>query len=572
MSCTVGPMNPGERAIALEDLEPVDFDLLTLVALAEEPVAKSGLSRLASARGVRPPGQRRALTKDEVEERLERLVAQELAVVASAEPHRYYTVVPTVAIDVLGLAQERGRLRDLREPSSPYGARWNRLDVTNARLALAGADRGALARILGASLMRPQDRAERGQWWVRVLGIEPRDRWLDMLPEEDRRVYLSTLLDAAPTLLPPLGDRILELAAAVVDPSHRLQLARSYVLRGESERARALTLPKGGQEGVEVLTAFWEGDYGRAAQLGDAAVEAMRKRKHRALPGLEGVSHVLATLSQCGSEPARIEHAGRLVESGLAIRSGFPGHYRLLQSIHDGLLPNARPPRAAVMHPAATEWSWSEVWVAVLHDLWLDVVDGWAREERQTWSERGVKLLTGWADHAAETGHRAVARELWATAAAISGTEPGAGPALVDRFRAPRPWEAALAGLEGVGRTGGGDAHARRGVPALPSMGVASVGRHCGGSPPGADFGSGQEGSQSVAGQARSPRGSGGGLGRRSEGSGRRGIRVGVRVGLPAGSGAPGPGSPGPGRASSRGGRGRQSGAGGARSAAHRDA
>src|SRR5690606_18787087 len=76
-------------------------------------------------------------------------------------------------------------------------------------------------------------------------------------------------------------------------------------------------LPKWGAEGLAVIRAFCSGDYAKAARYGDAAVDAMTKRKRKlpGLEGLEGVFHALATVAMTSDDPRYIERLGRLIES-----------------------------------------------------------------------------------------------------------------------------------------------------------------------------------------------------------------------------------------------------------------
>ncbi|MBC8072604.1 MAG: hypothetical protein IAG13_30055, partial [Deltaproteobacteria bacterium] len=259
---------------AITSLSHQDGELLLALALTLQPSTRSRWAELASKLGLRGPAGRAWSTQD-IEPVAERLAAASLVVVERSPSGAQHLVPPWIAILVLSVAVERGKLDGpvpARAPVHDYDLRRIREESgVELRIAAARRDRAAVARVIGSRYA--YDRDELRVWLLAALGSSPPVGLIELLPEEEVRAsYLAGVVDVQAARLHPPQDHVADHAIQLGDKHVLMQIARMLVLVGESERARALPhLPKHGAAGLALLAAFWAGDDEGARAIGDAA-------------------------------------------------------------------------------------------------------------------------------------------------------------------------------------------------------------------------------------------------------------------------------------------------------------
>jgi superfamily II DNA or RNA helicase len=363
---------------------------------------------------------------------------------------------PEVAILVLEELHARDRLRALVERCQPpqryYHGHRAVAVMTRLRIALVEGASEKIDKQL-EQMRRFVPARSRGDWLIGALGLVPPAALVERLPVPVRTQYLTELMSSvrAAPLAPP--ERLIEQALELGDRQLRLELGRLMVLRGEGERALKLGgLSTHGARGLSLLAAFWRGDYAAAASIGAEAIAAMKRRKRKVLPDLEGVCHVLASLATSGSDPRALYEIEPVIEAGMSQKSDrYTNAWGLAREIHRALLGDRSGLRCHASNRYWADRGWVELWVAALHDVWLEPKQRGANELRQ----EGADLLRALADRSQNLGYGPVARELDGVADALGKRRRGGAPAneapsLARAFRAPAPWETALVGLDAI--------------------------------------------------------------------------------------------------------------------------
>ncbi len=369
---------------------------------------------------------------------------------------RVYVVSTVVALTVLELLHEQDRLAPLVEYLPPFQyngrERPERL-ATELRLAILDGDEATIEDVADQAFELVHE-PELGRWLTSTLGLRPPLAALYAMPERLGHRYASDVLPRARDNLLPISDEVIKLALEYPDAQLRLDAGRLLAIRGRGERAREIDgLPPYGAEGLALLAAFWRGDHAEAARVGDAAIAAMKTRKRKALPGLEGACHVLASLATAGHDPAALA----AIEAVLtATGQQRPPPDESVLHVLASMICVMTGDRALLSSQARTHsvyGSWLSTLVAAIHDVWFEQAPKDPLTGADVRSD-ALTLLEAWSTRARLHGYPGVAREFETTRAALA--EPNAArsaearPNLAAAFRAPSAWEAALTGLEAI--------------------------------------------------------------------------------------------------------------------------
>jgi superfamily II DNA or RNA helicase len=431
-------------------LDSCALDMLGVLALSNSWHSESSWLELASASGVRgTAGQN--LQKSQVRWFIERYVQWGLVTVGSTTNGRHYRVPREAALTVLQRLHDSKRLVDLHGRGSPgWGAHWPRREKLETDLRIGALERNpdAIGRVATAA-QRHLPHTDFGMWFVLSLGTNTPLTVLECLTPEDRALYLRTLVTFARTNIEPVAAHLIGAALDLDDTMLRLDIGRLLILRGESERALGLVgLPKHGTEGLELLAAFWAGDYATAARLGAEAVASMKTREPKALGELEGLCHVLAGLASSAGDRKRLEMLAPIIDVGI---TGMLGEsMQVAAAIHEGLMGKRIGLRAGASR-RMEDGGWTSTWVRALHDVWLDVRLAAGSEVSAVAHLDAIEVLHAWAQLAHNHGFVPVAREFDALARVYAAETPESGvPTLATAFRPPEPWETVLAGLDRI--------------------------------------------------------------------------------------------------------------------------
>lgn len=456
----------------LDGLDRLSLELLGVLALANDWQRRGDWIKRAKASNVRGPGNEKLdRAKELVRAAIDRLVEEEIVRLGrSGRASRSGRVAPNnilyrtsreVTIAVLKRLHGSGRLAALDKRKSPgwgvhpYDRRfWPTPEEleTDLRIATLEAKPKAVARVVAMAKRCLHDK-DQEKWLTLSLGPCPSAGALDCFEARERLLYLRSTVDFARTMLDPVAAHVIDAALELDDKKLRLDVGRLLILRGETERALAIDgLPKYGREGLELLAAFWAGDYAEAARIGAEAVASMKTRKRKALYELEGLCHVLAAIA-CSDGDAKLLEAIAPVS---ATCSDHDLGEHLPHQVIEAVLHGLQGKRRDLIPGASTRMSehaeWSAPWVRALHDLWLDVrfpADGDEADVLQR--QQAVETLREWAQLARARGFGPIAREFEALAMAYVGeADPAATPTLATALRPPEAWEAVLAGLESI--------------------------------------------------------------------------------------------------------------------------
>lgn len=433
------------RAIA--ELDPLDRDLLTVLAIVFEPVVRSAWLDLANRHGVRSTANR-ALDAKTIVPHCERLVAGGLVVIDARRPTTpHYGVLPDVAIAALELARDDGRLAGLVSARLIHPTRWRdpRESIIDLRLAVVQQNPALALRAFAGLYVAD----ELGTYILAALGTEPQPSWLDVLPSAHvRDQYIAAIVRMQSSSLGRLSEHAIAHVLAGNDRELRLDVARVLTLRGESARAQAIDgLPKWGAEGIAVLAAFCEGDWIAAHARGQEALAAMKTRKKPLLPDVEGVCHMLATVVAAVADPACAVQLDAQLDAARDAKRVDASAVHCIANIHEVLVGGAGRVTAFC---SATDLvaPWFVALVHALHDLWLRPKSGGYQggKDRAEVDDIAKAIAAHWGAQATRQGYPNFAREFAAIVAAYDGASPKGTLAVAFRRRAP--WEAALASLE----------------------------------------------------------------------------------------------------------------------------
>jgi superfamily II DNA or RNA helicase len=441
----------------IEALDPCAVELLGVLALEHTPLSRTDWHARAQARGVRGP-------------RGDMLTPSRFNTLADQLRGRGYVltdylgreaVLGPVALPTLTVLHARGRLEALTESERERlerrirtGRSWySSVELaTDLRIATALLDTTTL-QLAAKHAVSMIYRSDVGRWLLDTLGASPPAAVLRLFPPEALEIYLGELITSARTQLTAMPEPMLELAFELDSKPLRLELGRLLILRGQATRALELRgLPTHGAEGLSLLAAFWAGDHAEAARIGDEAVAAMKARKRKFLPSLEGICHVLASLASSGHDPLELEAIEARIQTSTKYH---PDHdedaHATLAAIHRSLLGARQDPRARSHHAMGRGSAWTSAWLAGLHDVWLGV----RPKSPPDALDRAVTSLRELSSRAAAHGLDPVARELDAILAALLDRDDGEDrvvgpPPLARVFRAAAAWETALTGLDAI--------------------------------------------------------------------------------------------------------------------------
>ncbi|MFO7561748.1 MAG: DEAD/DEAH box helicase [Enhygromyxa sp.] len=433
----------------LATLDPLALDLLGVLALENRPLPHNILREQLGRRGVRGRG-RAALSSSRLTMLLDQLDRSGLVHLNESAHVRVSDSVE--ALEVLALLHARRRLVALTEPERHQHIRrhlghyWldSRALMTSLRVALIEQDAEAIEQAVGLAL-RVVHRLVLGRWMVTTLGHSATSAALSLLPSQAREAYLVEVITTARADLVRLPEHLINAAIEFGDKALRMEVGRLLILRGQAKRALTLAgLPAHHTAALELLAAFWAGDHAKAAQLGDQAIAATRRRKPGQLT-LDRICHLLAKLASSGQDPRELKAIEALLETKPSqFEDGRP--HATLTAIHAALIGERQSLQFRSPIGRRPTQSWTSLWLDALHDVWLGVRPkrapdslGWA-----------LGLLQGWSDRASSQGYGPVARELDGVIAALADPESSteASPSLATAFRAAAPWEAALTGLD----------------------------------------------------------------------------------------------------------------------------
>jgi len=437
---------------AVGRLGQLDGDVLAVLSLFPAMVDPTSLAHLARSRGVASAA-KRALTTSDARASADRLV--ELALVELRAPtrnHPHYGVRSAVAMAALEVAQERGRLSGLAEARSRKDQLlyWGRADlVGDIRVAIVAGDAGAVEQAIRHRYAGDEELA---RVLLAAIGDEPRPSWLELLPRDQLRAhYLALAVRGRWLTLRPLADHVIGAALAAGDKRARLEVGRALAVRGDGERAAALDgLPRWGREGLELLVAFWAGDFARAHAIGERAAAGMKGRKRAVLPDLEGLCHVLASIAVSSSQPEAVDSVGRQVQAIVAGLNATWEEAGVLADVHAALVGETRSAFTPLCGDYRTDEDWVGALLLVLHDVWLRPAQPAAKRIAAAAAREAAAVARSWHGRAAAGGYGPVARELAAVMAALAG-QPGSS-GLAGAFDPPAPWKTGLASLEAMAR------------------------------------------------------------------------------------------------------------------------
>ncbi len=432
---------------AVARLDPIARDLLLVLALSVKPITREAWAEIGSRRipGLESPSGR------SLEPHCARLLAAGLVTplrpAQTLQRSMLYTVPPEVAMTAMTEAHTRGELARFVMQRAPETSPWfdPSQAVADLRLSMAMGD-AARVRIALVGAPRGNDAPLR---LLAAMGRTPRPQWLALLPDDAWRIaYLAAILAVGIAELERVSDTVIEHALALGDATLNLEVARLLALRGETDRARAISgLPKWGREGVAVISSLWSGDFADAFACGQAAVASMKSRKRPALPDVEGVCHLFATLVIAAGDVAQVPAIRARVDAVTHGGRALAAVYRVAAELHDALAGAATPPLGRCT-PEDRHDTWDRALADALHDLWLRPARGVFGGGTDC---EGVELCartvaSHWSSWATEQGYPGPAREFAAIVAAFDG-EPQAG-SMATAFQRRAAWEAALASLE----------------------------------------------------------------------------------------------------------------------------
>jgi len=432
---------------AIDQLDPVDRELLIVLALVIEPIARSGWIELAGRHGIRASAAR-AFDGKTFAPHCERLVAADLVVSDTRHPSTiHYGLRGDVAMAVLERAHDEHELGGVVAARLVNRRTWRTPaeSMIDLRLAVVLGD-SKLAHDAFGAMYRGE---EIGLDIVAALGVDPKPAWVQLLPHAYlRNHYLGTIVGLQSLTLGRLSEHVIDHVLADDNRDLRLEVARVLTLRGESTRAQAIEgLPKWGAEGIALLGEFWAGDFTAAHATGQRTLAAMKARKRPLLPDVEGVCHLFATIVAAVADPSCTVHLAAQLDAAREAKRVDPTPFEILANVHDVLVGGAGRV-AASCTLADRSGGWLVALVHALHDLWLRPkrggyqggkdsaeVDAIAREVARHWGARAITQ-----------GYPNVAREFEAIVAAYDGASTAGR--LAGAFHRRSPWEAALASLE----------------------------------------------------------------------------------------------------------------------------
>ena len=443
---------PRDVAAALARLTETERDVLLVLALAGNSLARREWLGEIKTRGGWIRGDQRVgiATLKEIDPRL-----TAFGLVRSPR-QGFFEVDPPVALAIIAAADRESRARVdgmLREDRYAWHA-----PVGPLRVAMARGDAAAVERaIMGTHRVVQTDPAN---LIARTLGHDLRPQWLALLPPGPRDALTRGLLRDGVSMLRFVPAAVAELAASSRDAKLRLLLMRWRSMTGVVAPADGLgKLPKWGDEGAAVLSAFWQGDYARVAEVGDAALAAMGNRKQRFLPDLEGIAYAIASVSRITVDPGRRQRVFDMLLHACEGRRGSSELFGLAAVTRRLVESSTERPRVLAWWSNNTP-AWTSAWVeALLHAWWPQTEDATPNRRSRYEEERRQQLLGALAHCvglARAHGYDPVAAALDdARAAVIGSARPGG---LAASFVPPEPWKAALASVEAVAEAIGVDA------------------------------------------------------------------------------------------------------------------
>ena len=433
---------------AVHQLDPLEHDLLVVLSLVVEPISRTAWAELAQRYGVTQPNGN-ALDAGTIEAPTTRLIEANLVTRLPSSPSRVHLAVPAeIAMTVLVQAHADHRLARFGPHQANTRGPW--LDPWQApadlRRAVVLGD-PVLAR---ASLVYVHLRGgELAMHVIAALGRAPRAEWLAVLPDDRHRIaYLSALVQLAIVQLTEASDVVLDQALAQRDKALNLDVARLLALRGEAARASAIdAIPKWGREGVAVISAFVAGDFVRAHAVGNAALAAMKARKRPALPDVEGILHLFATLVLAAGDPTLVPAVADRVAAVSSGGRAPSSSYAVAGALH-GVLAGAEANGLGRCTTIDRVGTWDQALAHALHDVWLRPRRGvhGGGSDRAGVDQLTKTIASHWHNVAERHGYGGLAREFAAIVLALEGTPPAGSMAAGFRKRAA--WEAALASLE----------------------------------------------------------------------------------------------------------------------------
>ncbi|NOY94445.1 MAG: DEAD/DEAH box helicase [Deltaproteobacteria bacterium] len=283
-----------------------------------------------------------------------------------------------------------------------------------------------------------------GEWLSRRIGMRPSAALLEMVHVEARQSYLSFALEHALGSLADVGEAVVEAATRAKDPLLRLNAGRCLAMRGDFAAARAVSgLGKPEEAMVELSACVWEGDFQAARAAAEIALKSVRRRKHKQLPGMEGVLLQFARVAGTASGDADWEALERDSQSAHAAKVAHEDAYapflELYNTASSGQLPEL--PGSALGRS-----DWLGLLSYGLCRRWLGL------------SERGSELLAllrPWLETARAGRYLPIARELEALVADLEGDTSRldeTGATLFGAYEPKAPWEVALETLEALTR------------------------------------------------------------------------------------------------------------------------
>ncbi len=451
-------------AAALARLTETERDVLLVLALSDDCLARREWLAEIKARGLWVRGDA-PVGNGTLKEIDRRLTAAGL--VQSPRPGSF-EVDPSLALDVIAAAdkESRGRVDGMLGPDRYV---WHKT-VGRLRVAIARRDTAAVERTMSG--MHRADLTDPTPLITRTLGRDLRPQWLALLPDESRDALARGMLRDGVSMLRFVPTAVTDLAASSRDAKVRLLLMRWRSMTGVADPAEGLgKLPKWGAEGGAVLSAFWRGDYARAAEVGDAAVAQMGSRKTRFLPDLEGLAYAIASVSQITVDPGRRQRVFDMLVHACEQRRGN-SELLALAAVTRRLV------EASTERPRVLAWwsdhspAWTSAWLEALVRAWWPSTEnakpgGGSRYDKERFEEL-VGALGYCGRLASAHGYGPVAAALDDARAAVVGTARPGG--LAASFVPPEPWKAALASVEAVAEAIGVEASSPSTKPAEASI------------------------------------------------------------------------------------------------------
>ena len=287
---------------ALDKLAPRDRDILAVLALHDEAIARTPWLAAAGEGGVRDERGRK-IDGPAFGRIVDELVAPRL--VTLADQAAIYYVPPWWVEPIVEDAQRRGTLRAIARGVGGRSSAWTTVRPRRPLLvALAERDMAAAAKL--ETLFLQSARRWDPTTYVDVIGLEPSEAWLDVLSPHAQIVYIGEAVRLAFAFTRRLGVATLARAMHTPEPDVRARVAMILAFSGDVAGARSALAGQGASawiRGAGGVIQLVEGDSVGARETFEAAGTSARGKRVE-LPGVLALFDCLLAVT---SDDAAIE-------------------------------------------------------------------------------------------------------------------------------------------------------------------------------------------------------------------------------------------------------------------------